>query len=75
MMSEVTKQKSPVPVLTEGKSSGKNPVLVLTEGESPVHVPELYAFLDPKSEAHSTHLLRLVMTLYTANNVQHSSKF
>ena len=59
-MSEVTEGKSPVPVLTEGRS----PVPVLTEGKSPMPVPELPAFLDPKSEAHSTHLLCLVMTLY-----------
>ena len=70
-MSEVTEGKSSVPVLTEGRS----PVPVLTEGKSPVPVPELPAFLDPKSEAHSTHLLCLVMTLYTANNAQQSSKF
>ena len=53
-MSEVTEGKRPVPVLTEGRS----PVPVLTEGKSPMPVPELPAFLDPKSEAHSTHLLR-----------------
>ena len=59
--------------VTEGKSEGKSPVPVLTyKGKSPV--PELPAFLDPTSEAHYTHLLRLVMPLYTANNTQ-SSKF
>ena len=58
VMSEVTEGKSPVPVLTEGRS----PVPVLTEGKSPMPVPELPAFLDPKSEAHFTHLLCHVMT-------------